>query len=375
MAKVLFCTNIIPPYRTTFYEKLSACDGVNLTVAHYKKRLEDGRPAAEGNLNFNTKRICEKSIRIGPYQLLWQKGLIGEFLCGKYDTVVVSGTIGNVSVWILLVLAKITKVKTLMWACGWESKREGSLALKVKKLFYRLFFSLPDKILTYSKKANNYLNGLGVDRRNLFTCFNGIEIDNLLKEEEKIKFQADSLRKSILSSDGTIFLYVGAMLLEKRIDLLIESFSSVRGKYENAYLWIIGDGPDLNHFKEIAEQHRNIKFFGRIVDGVDPYFCAADFFVLPGIGGLALNQALFWRTPCIVSVADGTEDDLVYHEETGFRFISGSVDSLEECLFSAINSSRAKREELGNMGREIIVKRSNVDIMVKIFHYHLLKGS
>ena len=147
MAKVLFCTNIIPPYRTTFYEKLSEVKKIDLTVAHYRKNYEDGRPSEKGDLSFNHVEIYEKTIKIGPYQIIWQKGIIKEFLKGNYTHIVLSGTVGNFTVWILLIMARFMRVRSIMWACGYEPKKDGSLALKIKKKipmknFWKYFYSL-----------------------------------------------------------------------------------------------------------------------------------------------------------------------------------------------------------------------------------------
>ena len=110
-----------------------------------------------------------------------------------------------------------------------------------------------------------------------------------------------------------------------------------------------------------------MRFFGRIIDGVDAYFAAADVFVLPGLGGLAFNQAMFWRTPCIGGEADGTEDDLVMDGVTGFRFKPGDADSLRDAMQRALAMQPARRAEMGDAARRVIVERSNVNFMVQMF--------
>ena len=106
----------------------------------------------------------------------------------------------------------------------------------------------------------------------------------------------------------------------------------------------------------------------RIIGGVDKYFAAADYFVLPGAGGLAINQAMFWEIPCIVSIADGTEEDLVYHNKTGFRFKFDSKDSLVSAMNKALGLSNSKRIAMGREAKRIVVERSNVNMMVETFY-------
>ncbi len=54
------------------------------------------------------------------------------------------------------------------------------------------------------------------------------------------------------------------------------------------------------------------EFPGGIHDeALAPWFRKADLFVLPGTGGLALQQAMAYGLPVIAGVADGTQADLV----------------------------------------------------------------
>jgi glycosyltransferase involved in cell wall biosynthesis len=117
--------------------------------------------------------------------------------------------------------------------------------------------------------------------------------------------------------------------------------------------------------KELGDP--NVIYLGRIIDGVDPYFAAADCFVLPGIGGLALNQAMFWRKTCIVSEADGTENDLVIESETGFRFEKDNLQSLTNAMERRFKSSPSEIEEMSAKSREFIETKSNVNSMVQVF--------
>ena len=125
----------------------------------------------------------------------------------------------------------------------------------------------------------------------------------------------------------------------------------------------------MHIIKRLAEtlKMKRIVFWGRVIEDVDVFFAAADYFVLPGVGGLALNQALFWGLPCIVSEADGTEDDLVFENRTGFRFASNDENSLKTALQKCLALPEEQRVSLGFAGRRLVIERSNVNEMVKTF--------
>jgi glycosyltransferase involved in cell wall biosynthesis len=170
-------------------------------------------------------------------------------------------------------------------------------------------------------------------------------------------------------SDHTTFLFVGGLILEKKVNLLIDSFIELLKKYDKIKLLIIGDGPLKLMVKEKLKVNDDLKiiFLGRIIDGVDPYFAASDCFVLPGVGGLALNQAMFWGKTCIVSKADGTEDDLVIEGITGYRFKENDLESLVSAMDRRINESQNKVTMMSENSHQIIINKSNVNNMVNIF--------
>ena len=117
--------------------------------------------------------------------------------------------------------------------------------------------------------------------------------------------------------------------------------------------------------EKVNDNH--ILYLGRIVDKVDEYFAAADCLVLPGVGGLALNQAMFWGKLCIVSEADGTEDDLVIDGETGFRFEKGNLVSLREAMEKMVLLDPLKHDKMSKTAKKIILEKSNTNNMVNIF--------
>ncbi len=91
-------------------------------------------------------------------------------------------------------------------------------------------------------------------------------------------------------------------------------------------------------------------------------------FILPGLGGLALNQAMFWGKPCIVSEADGTEDDLVIEHLTGFRFKSDDKFSLLNAMERALTLYNLAYSILSFNSQKKIRAVNNVDYMVKTFN-------
>jgi len=262
--------------------------------------------------------------------------------------------------------AKRKGKKLIMWTCGFEPHRIGGILLKLKNRVVSSLYKKADVHLTYSRKAREYTKRMGVPYSKSVVAYNGIEIDHLLANEGRVIRRSKDIRNSFKLNDDITFIYVGGLIPEKRVDLLIEAFISLRRHHRDIKLLIIGDGPSVEELKTMATD-RNIIFLGRILDDVDPYFAAADIMVLPGIGGLALNQAMFWGKPCIVSEADGTEDDLVIDDQTGFRFKKDSLNSLENAMRRALMTSDKDLKNMGDRSKQIIEFQINVNNMVDTF--------
>jgi glycosyltransferase involved in cell wall biosynthesis len=369
MTKIVLVTPILQHYRLTFYEKLSKTKDYDLTVFYGYKKKEDGRPSYEGETKFKSKGFREYKYRILPFDIVYCWGMYTAVKKMNPDVVIVQGIAGDITLRRILSWAKRKKKKKIIWACAWEPGRAKGLLMKFKYTFLSVFFHKADYFLTYSTHASNYCKNLGIDESKIETCYNGIEIDDMEKSTDDIKAKSLEIREKFQLNNNISFIYVGGLISEKRPDLLIDAFEALRKKYNNIKLLIVGDGPLKaqveNHLKEYNDE--NAKYLGRIIKDVDAYFAAADCCVLPGIGGLALNQAMFWGKPCIVSKADGTEDDLVIEGYSGYRFEEHDLNSLISAMERRILEKTDKVVEMGENCHRIIAEKSNVNNMVSHF--------
>jgi glycosyltransferase involved in cell wall biosynthesis len=367
--RVAFIFNYLTPYRITFFEKLCSNQEYEWLVVHGEKEKDDGRPTFKGILNFPNRSVKYFETKVGPFHVRWQKGIMPILKEWKPDIVITLGITSNLTNWLAMDWAHRNGAKTITWHCGWEEQAGNHFSFSIKRLIARKYLTLVDHILVYSTKGASYLAELlGERKENITICYNGLEIDHLLEKENEIRAKGQDLRLQQRVDEKKIFLYVGGMLADKRVPLLLKAFNQLPQR-DNVILWLVGDGPDISTIKELAKTMKmeNIKFWGRVIEDVDVYFAASNYFVMPGIGGLALNQALFWKLPCIVSEADGTEDDLIFENKTGFRFIPNDENSLKIALQKCVALPDEQKNNFGIAGRRLVLERSNVNEMVKTF--------
>ena len=91
----------------------------------------------------------------------------------------------------------------------------------------------------------------------------------------------------------------------------------------------------------------------------------ADLFVLPGTGGLALQQAMSFGLPVIVAEGDGTQDDLVTNQN-GWKIYPGDEHDLNQKLMLAIEN-RAALPKMGRESYRIVKDEINISVMADVF--------
>jgi glycosyltransferase involved in cell wall biosynthesis len=140
-------------------------------------------------------------------------------------------------------------------------------------------------------------------------------------------------------------LFVGRLQTRKRVDLLIKAVAAVEQEHLN--LVIVGDGPARAELEALARDiFPRAHFKGALYDAaLDSAYRQADLFVLPGTGGLAVQQALQHGLPVIAAEGDGSQEDMVT-SKNGWRIEPGNLDQLKQALASAA----ADRANLAKMG-------------------------
>lgn len=368
--RIAFITPNLPHYRITFFEKLFMSFDADWVLFHGLKSKDDGRPKYEGVLNIENKTFTSKAVKLGPYGIVFNKGLFQQVRQFDPDVIICVGIPGEITNRIIMKWASTKGIKIILWICGWESGEVKGVYQTVKNYLVKRFFQFADYHIAYGTWAKDYISRITGRSDNISIAYNGIEIDHLYDDYKKNEDKGQLLRQEAgLTESDILFIYVGAINASKKVNLLIEAFEQLSKSVNNVKLWIVGDGPEKDNLEILANASsvtKEISFKGRIINGVDKYFSAADCFVLPGAGGLAINEAMFWKTPCIVSFADGTEKDLV-DTNTGFFFKRNCAASLAEKMLDFTNLIPGQRRLMGEHAKKIIEEQSNVTQMVEVF--------
>ena len=161
-------------------------------------------------------------------------------------------------------------------------------------------------------------------------------------------------------------LFVGRLQARKRIDHLLQACAALPSD-QQPRLVIVGDGPARPELEALAQViFPPARFAGAHYGAeLESFFTAADLFVLPGTGGLAVQQALAHGLPVIVAEADGTQNDLV-RPENGWQIPPGDLAALTRALQDALADAPRLRR-MGTASYRIAVGEVNLETMLAAF--------
>ena len=214
--------------------------------------------------------------------------------------------------------------------------------------------------LNYSTAAYDIIPSYGVKREQIHVTFNATDTEALLKEKEVVLSSPP-----ILPPSNRRLLHIGRLVKWKRVDLLIEAFQEVIADYPDAELVIVGDGPELNNLKQQAAKLSsadNIRFIGAVYNPKElgAYMNESSIYVLAGMGGLSINDAMTYGMPVLCSVCDSTERDLVIDGTNGYFFKEGDAGSLANKIREMFDSPERCRE-MGRESERIIREKINIE--------------
>ena len=145
----------------------------------------------------------------------------------------------------------------------------------------------------------------------------------------------------------------------------IEAFRKVATDYPEAELVIVGDGPELDNLRQQANDLQladSIRFIGAVYDPktLGAYMNESSIYVLAGMGGLSINDAMTYGMPVLCAVCDSTERDLVMEGKNGYFFKDGDADSLAGRIREMFESPE-RCKEMGKESERMIREKINME--------------
>jgi len=347
---------VLPTYRAVFFDALAnVCEG-GLSVfaggAHSDEAI-----ATTGHLQvarFHPARNLHLGRVGSPYYLCWQIGLLTWLRDWQPDALILEANPRYLSSRLGAAWMRRRGKPVLGWGLGVPNS-SGQFG-QLRRWGRERFLSQFDALLAYSNKGAEGYRSTGFPAGRVFVASNAVSPPPELPPPVR----PDSF------GERPNILFVGRLQARKRIDLLLHALAGLPDALQPR-LVVVGEGPAREDFQALAAQiYPQAEFPGaRHGAELEPYFAQADLFVLPGTGGLAVQQAMGYGLPVIAAEGDGTQEDLV-RPGNGWKVVPGDLVSLQSALREALGDVGRLRE-MGAESYRIVREEANIENMAAAF--------
>ena len=347
---------VLPNYRAPFFDLLaSACDG--------GMSLFTGTPRPiEGIATTDKLQVAGytlgKNLHLfgGSFYVCYQQGFMGWLKETNPDALIVEANPRYLSTPAAVEWMHNHDKPVIGWGLG--APPVSGFRERRRINFLRQF----DALIAYSQRGANEYADLGFPLDYLFVAHNSVSPSPTWSMPER----PNSFGKK------PCILFVGRLQARKNLDLLLGACAEI----QDVRLVIVGDGPERKDLESLANEiYPGAEFVGAKHGAeVKPYFEEADIFVLPGTGGLAVQEAMSYGLPIIVAQGDGTQDDLV-REGNGWQIPPDDFDVLVSTMKDALTDV-ARLRRMGEESYRIVKEEINTGRMVETFvtALHALTG-
>lgn len=347
---------VLPTYRAPFFDTLAAAcrDGLSVFAGLPKpdeqipptSRLEAAQLVFAANRHFS-------HIRSPLYQV-WQMGIVDWLEAWQPDALIVEANPRYRSTPRAIRWMHARSHPVLGWGLG-APLLDGALAAW-RSSARRRFINLLDGVIAYSRQGADEYVRMGVPPERAFVAPNAAAP----------RPEAPPPLRPLQPAGALTVLFVGRLQARKRIDDLLRACSALPPALQPE-LCVVGDGPARREFEALAARiYPRARFTGAAY-GADlaAYFARADLFVLPGTGGLAVQQAMAYGLPVLVAEADGTQSDLV-RPANGWLIPPGDPAALQAALQAAL-ADVARLRRMGAESYRIVADEINLQSMAAQF--------
>jgi len=345
---------VLPAYRVNLFDLLAESTNANVSVFAGEGRSKEMiARAIPQQAHFYQAR--NHHLFNGSFYLCWQGGLLRWLREWEPDVVIMEANPRYLHSFAAMRWMHARGKKIIGWGLGAPDKSNDLFGLRswMRKRFVKQF----DAVITYSTQGAREYHQLDVDPTRIFIAPNAAA----RQPDQPMPERPDTYR-----GGSPVIVFVGRLQARKRVDILIQACAMVASERQ-PLLWVIGDGPHRDALEQIAETVYPLTTFFGALHGKElgQRLVMADLFVLPGTGGLAVQEAMSYGLPVIVGEADGTQSDLV-REENGWLLPDASPEKLAALIRQAITDIDSLREK-GRAGYRIVKEEINLEKMVSVF--------
>jgi glycosyltransferase involved in cell wall biosynthesis len=231
----------------------------------------------------------------------------------------------------------------------------------VRKFYYS---RMVDATVNYTPDAQKIIGSYGLPPESIFITGNSPDTERIEQARQAILHSANppQINKHRI-------IHVGRLVKWKKVDLILDAMHLLKKEFPQLELVIIGNGPEQKNLQKKAldlELTSQVIFRGGVYDNetLGRELMSSLVYVLAGMGGLSINEAMAFGKPIVCSIADGTEKHLLRNNINGLYFRDNDARDLADKL-SILLKNPQKAIDQGEKSLQIIQKEMNIHTVIK----------
>lgn len=349
---IALITNYLTPYRMPLYERLAE-----------RYRVEVLCYGGGGRYVPSWFSDLDRQLTQAPFPARRLHGAAEAFGTGTRYDAVIAPFAGGAILPAAYAGARRARVPFVLWASVWAEPQSAShaLARPVTRRIYRG----ADAVVAYGEHVRRFVAATRGRDSDVLVAPQSVEPElfgRQVSPDEVLAFRSEH------DLSGPLVLYVGRLIEEKGISVLLDAWPQVGAE---ATLVLIGDGP----LAARAAALDGVRSLGPLPRPALPVaYAAAELSLLPSVPtprfrepwGLVCNESMHQGRPVIASDSVGAvAGGLVVDGQTGLVVPSGDAGALAAAIDRLLGDA-ALRERLGAAAREA-VRPYNYDAMAAAF--------
>lgn len=353
-------------------------DDLSLKETHFKETnvtFKPDTPFLLDGYKYKFLKNYARDSRSGFFSRI-NPSIIHELFTAKYDAILIHGY-ESVTAWITLIAAKLIRTK-IIWrgeAVLRGIEENTSMKQRFKRFILERFFRSCDALMYSCHGNKKYLKFYGVDESKLFPI--PCAVNNQFFETEKRKYgpHKNEIKKALcIPLDNLVILFSARFTIRKRPLDLLHALTVI--DHKKITILFVGDGPERNNMETFAKSHNIDAIFTGFKNQseISQYYSIADIDIVISDydpSPKALNEAMNFELPIIVTNVVGTAYDLVEDGKNGFIVPPGDINLLADKIHF-FNRNRDKIPVFGSYSLNIVKEwnyERDVEGLLNAFNY------
>lgn len=301
--------------------------------------------------NFGFYKISGFFSRINP-------AIIKILFKERPDIIILHGYV-TVSDWLVFFMSKLLGIKIIFRGEAVLRGIENSKNLKqrIKRFLLPKFLKQCDCILFSCSGNKKYWKFYGVEDTKMLPV--PCAVDNKYFQNERRKYEAKDLRKELgINENDFVILFSARFTQRKRPLDLLKSLIKIDNK--DITVIFVGNGIERQKLEKFASENKIKVIFSGFVGQtyISKYYSVSDLGIVISEydpSPKALNEAMNFELPVIVTDVIGTASDLIKENLNGFIVNVGDIKTISEKI-NFLNKNRDVARRMGEKSFEIIDK-------------------